>query len=157
MPNSFRTCLSDVVGPIELRPSRWPLSLYLLAISLASAAIAISGLTLAFQAVAVLAMVALARHEWRLWHRRLRISALRFSPALIEVFLSNGEQLVVEPPYRCLVTSRFIALQVPSAKGKAYFLSKALTGKMWLQVFDGQIEKMNFCRLRRVLYLQRQR
>lgn len=157
MPNSYRTCLSDVVGPIELRPSRWPLYLYLLAILLAIAAIAMANLTLIGQAVAAAAMAALAWYEWRHWHRRLRISALRFSPALIEVFLSNGEQLVVEPPYRCLVTPRWVALQVPLAAANTHFLRNALTGKMWLQVFDGQIEPMNFCRLRRVLYLQRQR
>jgi Mn2+/Fe2+ NRAMP family transporter len=151
LPNSFRTCLSDVVGPIELRPSRWPLSLYFVAISLASAAIAISGLTLIAQIIVVLAMAALARYEWRQWQRRARISALRFSPTLIEVFLSNGEQLVVEPPYRCLVTPRCVALQIPLLVKKKY----AFSSTMWLQVFDGQMDKTHFCRLRRVLYLQR--
>lgn len=155
MPNSFRTCLSDVVGPIELRPSRWPLYLYLLAVLLASAAISMSGLTLTVKAVAVLVMAALVRYEWQQWNRCARISALRFSPTLIEVFLSNGEQLVVEPPYRCWVTRRFVMLQVQSAVNKTHFLHDALTERMWLQVFEGQIDQTNFCRLRRVLYLQR--
>lgn len=155
MPNSFRTCLSDVVGPIELGPSRWPLFLHLLAVLLASTAIAMSGLTLTAQAIAVVAMAMLARYEWRQWHRRTRISALRFSPALVEVFLSNGQQLVVEPPYRCLVTRRFVALQMRSSVDKRHFLRDALTGQVWLQIFDGQMDQTSFCRLRRVLYLQR--
>lgn len=155
MPNSFRTCLSDVAGPIELRPSRWPFYLYLLAVFLASVAIAMTSLTLTVQAVAVVAMMALARYEWRQWSRRARISALRFSPTLVEIFLSNGEQLIVEPPYRCLVTRRFVALQMTSSVNKTHFLRDLLTSQMWLQVFDGQMDQTHFCRLRRVLYLQR--
>jgi hypothetical protein len=155
LPNSFRTCLSDVVGPIELGPSRWPLYLYLFAIILASAAIVMSGLTPIVKAIAVGAMLTLARYEWRQWHRRARISALRFSPTLVEVFLSNGKQLVVEPPYRCLVTRRFVALQMRSSVDKRHFLRDALTRQVWLQIFDGQMDQTSFCRLRRVLYLQR--
>lgn len=141
MPSLSNTCLSAAVGPVELRPTRWPLYGFVVMSGLALIAMLYSGLFWWLKILALPGCFWLVRVEWQ---RAARISALRFTPEVVEFYLADGRALAALPPFQCLVTPSWVAVRVPGVSTEG-----------WLSVFAGQLSEEHFRHLRRVLWLHR--
>lgn len=127
--------LPAVSACIELRPSRWPLRLLLLAVSLAVTGIVSSGAPLVGKVALLLAAAALAAWEWR---RRRLLVRLQVDQQGLSYWLadgSSGEQL-----------------WPLSGMANRYWLSFAIDQRRWRQryltVFADQLDADSYRRLR---------
>lgn len=132
------SCLSDCVGPLELRPSVWPARLGWLALGIALLAIWYAGVPLPAKLLLTVAVTLLATRRWR--HPE-GVRQLQFSPAEVSGQCHDGRVFSSVPPFACLVSPHWVSFR--SDKG-------------WLQVYADQLDADSFRRLRQVLWLQRQ-
>lgn len=131
------TCLSDCVGPLELRPGVWPARLGWLALGIALLAIWHAGLLPAVKVLLTgLATILAARCR----RPRHAIVQLQFSPAEVSGQCHDGRVFACAPPFACLVSPHWVSFR---------------SNRGWLQVYADQLDADSFRRLRQVLWLQR--
>ena len=137
-PDRSASCLSDCVGPLELRPGAWPGRLRWLALGIALLAIWYAGLPwLARLLLTVLVLVLAMRR--RRYPEGIR--QLQFSPAEVSGACHDGRVFACAPPFACLVSPHWVSFRSDNG---------------WLQVYADQLDADSFRRLRQVLWLQRQ-
>lgn len=131
------SCLSDCVGPLELRPSAWPARLGWLALGIALLAIWHAGLPLLVKLLLTAAVTVLVIRRRR---HPGDVCQLQFSPTDVSGRCHDGRSFACAPPFACLVSPHWVSFR--SDKG-------------WLQVYADQLDADSFRRLRQVLWLQR--
>lgn len=132
------SCLSDCVGPLELRPSVWPARLGWLALGIALLSIWHAGLPLPVKllltGVVTVLVIRRRRHPEG-------ICRLQFSPAEVSGQCHDGRSFACVPPFSSLVSPQWVSFRSDIG---------------WLQIYVDQLDADSFRRLRQVLWLQRQ-
>lgn len=78
-------------------------------------AIVCSGLILATKLLAAAILTVLFLRAWR---RRLQVSDLRMTPAVLRLEMANEKTHTLLPPWFAIVTPWFVLLDVPLARGR---------------------------------------
>lgn len=121
---------------VELKESRYPARLRLVALGVSCAALLVSALPLSLKALLGLAALAQVR-RWRPpLPRRVEVT-----PQRLRLVLADRRELALTPPFRVLLRPSWLALHCP--------------GHGWVWLFPDQADAGALTPLRQVLSLQR--